>query len=135
MVWMGECEINEWKIGNGVKKLMEKIELRKKLLRYRLKISSVDGVNLLYSVEVYNIVNMPYLPSKWRSFYYLTKSLLYEFFRTERLPVQTVGYFWRFPEIATRLKYVFCLTMSFVLSIFHFKIELYTIYFMKFTYY
>ena len=61
---MGVYEINEWKIGNGVKKLMEKIELRKKLLRYRLKISSVDGVNLLYSVEVYNIVNMPYLPSK-----------------------------------------------------------------------
>lgn len=61
---MGEYEINEWKIGDVDKNLMEKIVLRKKLLRYRLKISSVDGVNLLYSVEVYNIVNMPYLPSK-----------------------------------------------------------------------
>ena len=61
---MGEYEINEWKIGDADKNLMEKIVLRKKLLRYRLKISSVDGVNLLYSVEVYNIVNMPYLPSK-----------------------------------------------------------------------
>ena len=61
---MGEYEINEWKIGDVDKNLKEKIVLRKKLLRYRLKISSVDGVNLLYSVEVYNIVNMPYLPSK-----------------------------------------------------------------------
>lgn len=52
------------KLGTELRSSWKKIELRKKLLRYRLKISSVDGVNLLYSVEVYNIVNMPYLPSK-----------------------------------------------------------------------